>query len=232
MENNQLVLVRHGESTWNKLNKFTGWTNVELSNKGKKEAQEAGKILKKNNFEFDISYTSVLNRAINTLWKILRELNQCWIPVKKTWYLNERHYGKLQGLSKLETNLKYGKEQVKKWRRSFKAIPPKLKTIKNLLLENSKKYEKLNCHHIPVSESLELTLNRVLPYWNNKIFPNIKNKKNVLIVAHGNSLRALIKYLSNINNNEIINLYIPNGIPIIYNFDKKLCPIKYYFLKK
>ncbi|MCW5197225.1 2,3-diphosphoglycerate-dependent phosphoglycerate mutase [Buchnera aphidicola] len=232
MENNYLVLVRHGESIWNKLEKFTGWTNVELSDQGKTEAKQAGKILKRNKFKFDISYTSVLNRAIDTLWKILKELNQCWIPVKKTWYLNERHYGKLQGLSKIETNLKYGEKTVEKWRRSFTSIPPKLNTTENLVFINDEKYKKLNCHHIPVSESLELTLKRILPYWKNIIFPNIKKKKNVLIVAHGNSLRALVKYLSRIKNHEIPYLSIPTGIPIIYSFDKNLYPLKYYFLEK
>lgn len=231
MKNIQLVLIRHGESKWNKLNQFTGWTDVNLSNKGKKEAKLAGELLKKNKFTFDFAYTSVLKRAIHTLWKILKELDQSWLPVEKTWFLNERHYGKLQGLNKTEIALQYGEKKVQKWRRSFKSVPPKMNINDNLTSCYDERYQYLTQDQIPKSESLELTFNRVIPYWKNIIFPKIKNKQRILIVAHGNSLRALMKYLSNLSDFEIPNLHIPTAIPIVYDINKNGFPTKYYFLK-
>ncbi|CAL4321205.1 2,3-diphosphoglycerate-dependent phosphoglycerate mutase [Buchnera aphidicola] len=228
----QVVLVRHGESEWNKLNNFTGWTDVNLSELGKQEAILCGKLLNKKNIYFDCAYTSFLKRAIHTLWKILKELDQAWIPVKKTWRLNERHYGKLQGLNKSEIAIKYGEQEVYQWRRSFEAIPPEMKITDNLTSCYDQRYQNLTKNEIPKSESLELTLKRVLPYWENIILPNIKNQKKILIVAHGNSLRALMKYLSNIDESVIPDLHIPTGVPIIYNFNQNGIPINYYFLEK
>ncbi|QCI27205.1 2,3-diphosphoglycerate-dependent phosphoglycerate mutase [Buchnera aphidicola] len=231
MKTNKLVLIRHGESKWNKLNQFTGWTDVNLSNQGIKEAKLAGKLLKKNNFLFDVCYTSVLKRAIYTLWSILTELEQCWLPIKKTWRLNERHYGDLQGLNKESIISKYGADQVTQWRRSFTAIPPKIQKDKNYSICHDQRYHNLYKDNMPTAESLELTLKRLLPYWEDHIFPDIKKKKRVLVVAHGNSLRALVKYLSNLNNQEVFNLHIPTGVPIIYNFNNNKFSIKYSFLK-
>ncbi|CAL4042790.1 2,3-bisphosphoglycerate-dependent phosphoglycerate mutase [Buchnera aphidicola (Takecallis arundicolens)] len=231
MKKNQLVLIRHGESTWNKLNQFTGWTDVNLSNQGKKEAKLAGKLLKDKNFIFDLCYTSVLKRAIHTLWLILFELEQVWLPIKKTWRLNERHYGDLQGLNKESIILKYGSDQVKKWRRSFTEIPPKIEKNKHSFTYHDRRYENLQKINIPTAESLELTLIRLIPFWEEYIFPNIKNGKKILIVAHGNSLRALVKYLSNLNNEEVCNLHIPTGVPMIYDFHNNKCLTKYSFLK-
>ncbi|WP_343128011.1 2,3-diphosphoglycerate-dependent phosphoglycerate mutase [Buchnera aphidicola (Takecallis taiwana)] len=231
MKKNQLVLIRHGESTWNKLNQFTGWTDVNLSDQGKKEAKLAGKLLKNKDFVFDISYTSVLKRAIHTLWLILYELEQVWLPVKKTWRLNERHYGDLQGLNKESIISKYGADQVKKWRRSFTEIPPKIEKNKHSFTYYDRRYNHLQKNNIPTAESLELTLIRLLPFWEEYIFPNIKYGKKILIVAHGNSLRALVKYLSNLNYEEVSNLHIPTGVPIIYDFHNDKCLTKYSFLK-
>ncbi|CAL4321076.1 2,3-diphosphoglycerate-dependent phosphoglycerate mutase [Buchnera aphidicola] len=232
MYNKQLILIRHGESTWNKLNRFTGWTDVELSNQGKKEAQLSGQILKKKKINFDYCYTSLLKRAIHTLWIILNELDQVWLTVKKTWRLNERHYGNLQGLNKDEIATKYGDKIVNQWRRSFTSVPPKMKNTDNWSSCNDERYKNLKNNEIPSSESLELTLNRVLPFWKNNILPKIQQNNRILIVAHGNSLRALMKYLSHLNNEEIIDLHIPTGVPIVYNLNNTLCtPMKYSFLK-
>ncbi|WP_343153238.1 2,3-diphosphoglycerate-dependent phosphoglycerate mutase [Buchnera aphidicola (Mindarus keteleerifoliae)] len=232
MKVTKMVLLRHGESKWNKLNRFTGWHDIDLSKKGVLEAKNAGKLLKSKNFFFDYSYTSLLKRAIHTTWNILIELNQSWIPVKKTWRLNERHYGLLQGADKSETELKYGKEIVSKWRRGFKIAPPELKKIDQNYSGYDRKYEKLNNFKKPMSESLEMTKHRVIPIWEKSIFPKIKNNNTILIVAHGNSLRALMKHLSNIKDDQIKNLDIPTGTPIVYEFDEKSMPIKYYFLEK
>ncbi|AZP36402.1 2,3-bisphosphoglycerate-dependent phosphoglycerate mutase [Candidatus Annandia adelgestsuga] len=215
----KLVLIRHGESEWNKKNKFTGWYDVELSNNGILEAKKAGKYLNKLGFKFNISYTSILKRAICTLWYILKELNLTWIPVNKTWRLNERHYGSLQGLNKKKTSKIFSIEKVNKWRRSFKEIPPKINILNPKFTGYDNKYYKLNQKKIPFSESLHMTYKRVLPYWKKYIFKNIKMKKNILVVAHGNSLRSLVKYLHNFNDKEIVKIEIPTGKPLIYEFN-------------
>jgi len=227
----KLILLRHGESQWNKLNRFTGWEDVDLSSQGKKEAKNAAKLLLLKGFTFDLAYTSMLKRAIHTLWFILKDLNRSWIPINKSWYLNERHYGALQGLNKSDTIQQYGQEQVKKWRRSFTTIPPKINTLDRRFPGNDIRYSHVKINQLPVSESLELTVNRVIPYWKEIIFPSLKKNKKIIIVAHGNSLRALIKYLDNIDNNKILELEIPTGVPIIYEFNEKFEPIKYSYLK-
>ncbi|XRX42888.1 MAG: 2,3-diphosphoglycerate-dependent phosphoglycerate mutase [Buchnera aphidicola (Tetraneura sorini)] len=229
MLSKKLVLIRHGESEWNQKNKFTGWYDVKLSKNGINEAIKAGKLLKDKNFNFDYSYTSLLKRAINTLNIILDQLELSWIPCKKTWFLNERHYGSLQGLNKLDTEKKYGAEQLYLWRRSYKHFPPKMK--ENFLFSGfDRRYLKIEKNNLPKSESLEKTFERVILYWNKIILPNIKNGKKILIVAHGNSLRALIKYLSKINDSDIADVIVPTGVPLIYEFDEKMNVIKKYFL--
>lgn len=223
----KLVLVRHGESVWNLENKFTGWTDVDLSKNGVQEAIEAGKVLKEKGFTFDIAYTSVLKRANRTLDFILGYLN-LRIPVYKSWHLNERHYGALQGLNKKETADKYGDEQVHIWRRSYDVQPPALE-------DNDERYTAMKSdytEYIPHTECLKDTVERVIPYWENEILPNIKNNKKVIIVAHGNSLRGLIKYLDNISDEEIVKLEIETGNPICYELDDNLKPIKHYYLKE
>ncbi|UDG80389.1 2,3-diphosphoglycerate-dependent phosphoglycerate mutase [Candidatus Annandia pinicola] len=227
----KLVLIRHGESEWNKKNRFTGWYDVKLSNNGILEAIKAGNYLKKIGFKFDLAYTSVLKRAIFTLWYILKELNLVWIPIIKNWRLNERHYGSLQGLNKKETSEKYGIDQVNKWRRSFNEIPPKIDIINPLFTGYDKKYYGLNKEQIPLSESLSMTYKRVLPYWRNCILKNLKDKKKILIVAHGNSLRSLIKYLNNLNDEEISKIEVPTGKPLIYEFDKDFEVKNCYYIK-
>ncbi|CAL1329010.1 2,3-diphosphoglycerate-dependent phosphoglycerate mutase [Candidatus Providencia siddallii] len=227
----KVVLIRHGESLWNKKNRFTGWIDIELSNKGREEAKTAGKLLKKKGFTFDLAYTSVLKRAIHTLWYILDQINQQWLPIEKSWRLNERHYGSLQGLNKTKIISKYGEKQVKLWRRSFSIKPPKLNKNNQNYPGNDIRYADLLPEEIPVTESLENTIERIIPYWEKNIKPNIIKGKKIIIIAHGNSLRGLIKYLDNINDKEIINLNIPTGIPIIYEFNKNIKPIKNYYLK-
>lgn len=226
----KIVLLRHGESSWNKLNRFTGWHDVELTENGKKEAQYAAEILKKEKFFFNEAHTSVLKRAINTLWNVMCNLNQTWLPVKKTWRLNERHYGALEGLNKDETMLKYGEKKVIAWRRSFYAIPPKIQKTDIRFPGYDIRYSHLDVKNIPVGESLELTVKRVIPYWKKIILPQLKKNKKILIVAHGNSLRALIQYLKKIDSNNIEKLNIPTAIPIILEFNKELIAQKYYFL--
>ena len=227
----KLVLVRHGESIWNKENKFTGWTDVELSEKGIVEAIEAGKVLKEKGFTFDVAYTSWLKRAEDTLSYILRELNEENIEIKKSWRLNERHYGALQGLNKDETREKYGDEQVKLWRRSSDVRPPELSIDDPRYPGNDAKYQSLTSEELPKTENLIDTIKRVLVYWNSDIVNDIKNSKKVIIVAHGNSLRALIKYLDNISDEDIVSLEIATGNPICYELDDDLKPIKHYYLK-
>lgn len=222
MYKNKLVLIRHGESIWNSENKFTGWHDVSLSIKGKKEAKKAGKILKEKNFIFDYAYTSFLKRSIYTLWYILKELNLCWIPVIKSWKLNERHYGLLQGLNKDKITKKYGKEIVEKWRRSFSISPPPLSKKSKYYPGNELKYSHLNDKELPLTESLKDTSKRVLAYWQEEIISKIKEKKNIILIAHGNSLRALIKHLDNLSEEEVFHLNIPTGIPIIYKFNENL----------
>ena len=223
----KLVLVRHGESIWNLENKFTGWTDVDLSENGVQEAIEAGKVLKEKGYTFDIAYTSVLKRANRTLDFILKELDLN-IPIYKSWHLNERHYGALQGLNKKETADKYGDEQVHIWRRSYDVKPPALEESDERYLAMKNDYDE----YIPHTECLKDTVERVIPYWKNEILPNLKNNKKIIIVAHGNSLRGLIKYLDNISDEEIVKLEIETGNPICYELDDNLKPIRHYYLKE
>lgn len=226
----KVVLLRHGESVWNKENRFTGWTDVDLSEKGIQEAKSAGQILKKEGFTFDIAYTSVLKRAIRTLWIVLDEMDLMWIPVVRSWRLNERHYGALQGLNKSETAQKYGEEQVKIWRRSYDIQPPALEKSDPRYPGFDPRYIELSENELPLTECLKDTVARFVPYWENTISPVIKSGKKVLIVAHGNSLRALVKYLDNIPDEEIVELNIPTGIPLVYELDENLKPLKNYYL--
>lgn len=226
----KLVLIRHGQSEWNKENRFTGWEDVDLSSQGVEEAKTAGKILKNNGYNFDIAYTSVLKRAIKTLDIILEEMDLMWIPVSKCWKLNERHYGALQGLNKAETAKKYGNEQVHIWRRSVDVRPPALCKSDERYAGNETKYKDLKENEIPLTENLEDTEKRVLQYWHEVIAPKIKDNKKVIIAAHGNTLRALVKYLDNIPANGIINLNIPTGTPLVYELNDDLKPIRNYYL--
>lgn len=230
MSNIKLVLLRHGESIWNKENKFTGWTDVDLSDKGIEEARESGKVLKKEGYTFDIAFTSVLKRAIRTLWIALDEMDLMWIPVYRSWRLNERHYGALQGLNKAEMAKKFGEEQVLIWRRSYDILPEALKKTDPRYPGKDPIYKDLDEKDIPLTECLKDTVTRFLPYWHETIVPVIKSGKKVLIAAHGNSLRALVKYLDNISDQEIVKLNIPTGIPLIYELDKSLRPIKHCYL--
>lgn len=226
----KLVLVRHGESEWNKENRFTGWTDVELSEKGRAEAQEAGQLLKKEGFSFDFAYTSVLKRAIHTLWNILDQVNQQWLPVEKSWKLNERHYGALQGLDKAETAAKYGDEQVKLWRRGFAITPPALEKSDERFPGHDPRYAKLAESELPATESLAITIGRVVPYWTDVIKPRVASGEKVIIAAHGNSLRALVKYLDNMSEDEILELNIPTAVPLVYEFDENMKPLRRYYL--
>ena len=226
----KLVVVRHGESTWNKENRFTGWTDVDLSEKGKEEAKKAGEILKAEGFEFDLAYTSVLKRAIRTLWYVLDEMDLMWIPVIRDWRLNERHYGALQGLNKAETAARHGEEQVKIWRRSYDIQPPALEESDERFPGRDPRYGNLTADQLPKTECLKDTVARFLPLWKNEISSDIKSGKKVLVVAHGNSLRALVKYLDNIPDDEIVGLNIPTGIPLVYELDDDLKPITHYYL--
>ncbi|MCB1195841.1 2,3-diphosphoglycerate-dependent phosphoglycerate mutase [bacterium] len=226
----KVVLLRHGESIWNKENKFTGWYDVDLSEKGKEEAKEAGRLLKKEGFAFDIAYTSVLKRAIRTLWTALDELDLMWIPVHRTWRLNERHYGALQGLNKAETAAKYSDAQVLVWRRAYDTPPPALEKSDARYPGNDPRYAGLTEQELPLTECLKDTVERFLPYWHQTIAPAITAGKRVLIAAHGNSLRALVKYLDNVPDDEIVNLNIPTGVPLVYELNDNLTPIKHYYL--
>ena len=226
----KIVLLRHGESTWNKENRFTGWTDVDLTPQGLQEARNAGQLLREHGFSFDIAYTSVLKRAIRTLWIVLDEMNQMWIPIQHTWRLNERHYGALQGLNKAETAAKYGDEQVLIWRRSYDVRPPALTTDDDRYAGTDSRYKDLTHDDIPLTECLKDTVSRFLPYWNTVIAPQVQAGKSVIIAAHGNSLRALVKYLDNISDEEILNCNIPTGIPLVYELDDNLKPIRNYYL--
>jgi 2,3-bisphosphoglycerate-dependent phosphoglycerate mutase len=226
----KLVLLRHGESNCNKENRFGGWIDADLSEKGIAEAKEAGLTLKEQGHIFDIAFTSVLKRAIRTLWVVLDEMDLMWIPVYRSWHLNERHYGALQGLNKSETAAKFGEEKVLIWRRSYDVRPLSLKVTDEMYPGNDPKYKNLNGKDLPLAESLKDTLNRVLPYWHEVIAPAIKSGKRVIISAHGNSLRALVKYLDNISDEEILKLNIPTGIPLVYELDVSLKPVKSYYL--
>ena len=226
----KLVLVRHGESDWNKENRFTGWTDVDLSAKGRQEAKEAGEVLKAGGFTFDVAYTSVLKRAIRTLWTVLDEMDLMWIPVHRSWRLNERHYGALQGLNKAETAAKFGEAQVKIWRRSYDIPPPALTADDDRFPGRDPRYRDLTKAELPLTECLKDTVARFLPYWHGTIAPAIQQGKKVLIAAHGNSLRALVKYLDNVSESDIVELNIPTGMPLIYELDEKLRPLQHYYL--
>ena len=226
----KLVLIRHGESEWNKLNLFTGWTDVGLSEKGIIEANEAGFLLKENNFDFDVCYCSYLKRAINTLNIVLERMERQWLPVIKTWKLNERHYGALQGLNKAETAEKYGEEQVKLWRRSFDVPPPALDKDDKRCPHNQAPYRNVDKSELPYNESLKDTIERVIPYYEEVIKKDMLDGKRVLITAHGNSLRALVKYLDNLTDEEIISVNIPTGIPLVYEFDDNFKVTNKYYL--
>ena len=226
----KLILLRHGESTWNKENRFTGWTDVDLSPKGVEEAQNSGRLLREGGFTFDIAYTSVLKRSIRTLWIVLDELDQMWIPVNLTWRLNERHYGALQGLNKLETALKYGEEQVQIWRRSYNVRPPALTPEDERYPGFDSRYRNLEREDIPLTECLQDTVARFLPYWNETIAPQVQSGQRILIVAHGNSLRALVMYLDNLSEQDVMELNIPTGVPLVYELEDDLKPIRSYYL--
>jgi 2,3-bisphosphoglycerate-dependent phosphoglycerate mutase len=226
----RVVLLRHGESTWNKENRFTGWTDVDLTDKGRAEAREAGRLLKAGGFAFDFVYTSLLKRAIWTSVLALDELDQLWLPVERNWRLNERHYGALQGLNKAETAAKHGEDQVKIWRRAFAIAPPPLTNDDPRHAARDPRYKNLPASDLPLTESLKDTIARFLPYWHEAIAPRIKAGERVLIAAHGNSLRALVKYLDNISDEAIVELNIPTGIPLVYELDAALKPLKNYYL--
>lgn len=226
----KVVLLRHGESTWNKENRFTGWTDVDLSENGIKEAHTAGQTLKKEGYSFDIAYTSVLKRAIKTLWITLEDMDLMWIPVIRNWRLNERHYGALQGLNKAETAQKFGEDQVKIWRRSYDIQPPALEKIDDRFPGKDPRYSDLKENELPLTECLKDTVARFVPYWENTIAPTIKSGKKVIIAAHGNSLRALVKYLDNIPEDKIVELNIPTGVPLVYELDDNLKSLNSYYL--
>lgn len=226
----KLVLLRHGESTWNKENRFTGWTDVALSEKGVQEAKTAGLVLKQNGFAFDVAYTSLLKRAIKTLWIVLEDMEQMWIPVNLSWRLNERHYGALQGLNKSDTAAKFGEQQVLLWRRSYDVRPPALDKSDSRYPGNDSRYRGLPEKYLPLTECLKDTVTRFLPYWKETIAPAVKSGQNVIIAAHGNSLRALVKYLDRISDEQIVELNIPTGIPLVYELDNNLLPLKHYYL--
>ena len=226
----KVVLVRHGQSTWNLENRFTGWTDVGLTDLGQEEAHEAGRLLREGGYVFDVAYTSVLRRAIQTLWIVLEEMNLEWIPVEKAWQLNERHYGSLQGLNKAEMAEKFGEEQVKIWRRSYDIPPPSLELDDERHPRFDPRYASLTPEQLPATESLKITLDRVLPYWHSTLTPAIKSGERLIIAAHGNSIRALVKYLDDISESEITELNIPTGLPLVYELDEGLKPVKHYYL--
>jgi 2,3-bisphosphoglycerate-dependent phosphoglycerate mutase len=225
-----LVLLRHGESTWNKENRFTGWTDVDLSERGREEAKAAGQLLKDGGYTFDLAFTSVLKRAIRTLWIALDQLDLMWIPVTKDWRLNERHYGALQGLNKAETAAKHGDAQIKIWRRSYDIPPPPLTIDDERHPSRDPRYRGLDPKQLPLTESLKDTVERFLPYWHEAVAPAIRSGKRVIIAAHGNSLRALVKYLDNVSEADIVELNIPTGIPLVYELKDDLTPIRHYYL--
>jgi 2,3-bisphosphoglycerate-dependent phosphoglycerate mutase len=226
----KLVLIRHGESQWNVENRFTGWTDVDISDKGVKEAHEGAKQLREGGYTFDVAHTSVLKRAIRTLWIVLDDLDLMWLPVHRTWRLNERHYGALQGLNKAETAAKFGDAQVLKWRRSFADPPPALELDDPRHPRHDRRYASLSPAELPAAESLKDTIARFLPYWHESIAPDVRAGKRVLVAAHGNSLRALVKYLDDMSDEEIVGLNIPTGVPLVYELDDQLKPIRHYYL--
>jgi len=226
----KLVLLRHGESTWNKENLFTGWTDVDLSEKGVEEAHEGGRVLLRDGYTFDVAYTSVLKRAIRTLWIVMDEMDLMWIPVHRSWRLNERHYGALQGLNKAQTAEKYGEAQVKVWRRSYDIQPPALTPDDPRSPGRDPRYAGLKPEELPLTECLKDTVARTLPYWHETVAPAVRAGQRVLVCAHGNSLRGLVKYLDNVSDEEIVGLNIPTGIPLVYELDDDLKPIRHYYL--
>ena len=226
----KLVLIRHGESTWNLENRFTGWTDVDLTPTGVSQAMSAGRLLKAEGYDFDLCYTSVLKRAIHTLWYCLDEMDRTWLPVVKNWRLNERHYGALQGLNKAETAKQYGDQQVLVWRRSYDIPPPALEAGDPRSERGDRRYANLKEGELPLTECLKDTVARVLPFWNESMAPAIRAGKRVLVSAHGNSIRALVKYLDGVSDQEIVGLNIPNGIPLVYELDADLKPIRHYYL--
>ena len=226
----KLVLLRHGESSWNKENRFTGWTDVDLSRKGISEARKAGQILKEQGFTFDVAFASMLKRAIRTLWLVLDEMDLMWIPTYLSWRLNERHYGALQGLNKAETAAEFGDAQVQIWRRSYNIRPPILQKTDESYPGNDLRYRDLDKNEFPLTECLQDTVNRFLPYWNQTVAPAMQSGNRVIISAHGNSLRALIKHLDKVSDEDIVKLNIPTGIPLVYELDDDLRPLKSYYL--
>ncbi|MBP9059817.1 MAG: 2,3-diphosphoglycerate-dependent phosphoglycerate mutase [Rhodoferax sp.] len=226
----KLVLIRHGESTWNLDNRFTGWTDVDLTPTGIEQAKNSGRLLKEEGYDFDVAYTSVLKRATRTLWHVLDEMDRTWLPVVNSWRLNERHYGALQGLNKGETAKKYGDDQVLVWRRSYDTPPPALEASDPRSERADVRYAKLQAVQIPLTECLKDTVARVMPFWNEELAPAIKSGKRVVVAAHGNSIRAMIKYLDDISDADIVGLNIPNGIPLVYELDDNLKPIRHYYL--
>lgn len=226
----KLVFVRHGQSTWNLENRFTGWTDVGLTEQGVAEAHEAGRLLREGGYTFDVAYTSVLKRAIKTLWIVLEEMGLEWIPVRRAWQLNERHYGALQGLNKAEMAVKFGEEQVHTWRRSYDVPPPALEPTDERHPKFDPRYAGLTDEQTPATESLKITLERVLPYWHSTLVPAVKSGQKVLVAAHGNSLRAIVKYLDDISEEEIPGLNIPTGVPLVYELDENLKPVEHYYL--
>jgi len=226
----KLVLIRHGESQWNLENRFTGWTDVELTETGVAQAKQAGLKLKAQGYDFDLGYTSVLKRAIHTMWHTLDSMERSWLPVAHHWRLNERHYGALQGLNKTETAQKFGDEQVLAWRRSYDVPPPALTPDDERCERHDLRYAKLQAAQVPLTECLKDTVDRVMPFWNESLAPAIRSGKRVLISAHGNSIRAMVKYLDGISDNDIVGLNIPNGEPLVYELDDNLQPIQHYYL--
>ncbi len=230
MASTRLVLLRHGESTWNMENRFTGWTDVDLSNKGEDEARQAGRILKQEGYGFDVAFTSVLKRAIKTLWIVLEEMDLMWIPVHRSWRLNERHYGALQGLNKAETAERFSEEQVHLWRRGYDVRPPALDRQDRRYPGLDPRYRHVDPDDLPLTESLKDTVQRFLPYWHQEIAPVIREGQRILIAAHGNSLRALVKHLDRISDEDIVGLNIPTGIPLVYELDENLAPVNHAYL--
>ena len=226
----KLVLIRHGESTWNLENRFTGWTDVDLTPTGVEQAANAGQLLKDEGYDFDVAYTSVLKRATRTLWHVLDKMDRTWLPVLHSWRLNERHYGALQGLNKGETAKKYGDEQVLVWRRSYDTPPPPMAADDERSERGDRRYARLKPEEVPLTECLKDTVDRVLPFWTESMAPAIKAGKRLVVVAHGNSIRALVKYLDNVSDADIVGLNVPNGIPLVYELDAELKPLRSYYL--
>lgn len=226
----KIVLLRHGQSTWNQENRFTGWTDVDLTEQGRQEAIAAGQLLQSEGYQFDLAYTSMLKRAIRTLWMVLDEMELMWIPVRRAWELNERHYGALQGLNKAETAAQHGEEQVKVWRRSYDIPPPPLSKDDERWPGNDARYDWVGKDKLPLTESLKDTVDRVVPFWHEQLAPEIKSGKKIIITAHGNSLRALIKYLDDVPEDQIVEMNIPTGVPLVYELDADLKAIKHYYL--